>query len=107
MKKTLLVLVLALVGGCQSSSLGLPCTVDADCEYGQSCFLDGFPGGFCTRGCTRAGDTTECPSRSLCSPTSKNDGTLFCTLACNSDSDCRGGSYACAAVGTSLKACRP
>lgn len=110
MKKTLwsLLLAVSFALSCQGTTLGNACTVDSECEYGQSCFLTGFPGGFCTRGCTRAGGPNECPGRAVCSSTSTQNGTLFCTTACNDDNDCRGGQYTCGQIeGTTLKACRP
>ena len=115
MKKTLLLLIAAssfsLAGlSCGVNTVGTACTVDRDCDLGQSCFMTGFPGGLCTRGCTRLGESgTECPSGSVCSATSiAGSSTLFCATPCSDDSQCRGDVYRCRAVsGTDKKACAP
>lgn len=114
MRKTLLSLLVTgsfscLALSCQGTTLGNSCTTDSECEYGQTCFLTGFPGGMCTKGCTRPGAGTECPGKSICASTSTNTGTLICTNACTDDSQCRGGQYTCGPVtpGSTEKACRP
>ena len=112
MKKTLLLLLAAssfslAALSCGSSTLTNPCTVDRDCEPGQSCFLNGFPGGFCTRGCTQEGAiATECPGGSTCIRLTGTS-TLFCSKGCTDDAQCRDG-YACrAASGSDKRACAP
>lgn len=96
----------ALLFSCQGSTAGAPCTVAEDCEKGESCYLTGFPGGFCTRGCVREGSTQECPGGTIC--TRSTTGVTFCSTLCTDGSGCRGGQYACAAVNQSDKlACRP
>ncbi len=114
MKKTLLLLLAAssfsiAALSCGSTTLGNPCEVDRDCEGGQTCFLNGFPGGVCTRGCSREGELgRECPGNSVCVRATTTSSTLFCSNACTDDSQCRGGAYLCrATAGGTVKACAP
>ena len=116
MRKTLSPVVLAwwfslaALSSCSGGTIGNPCTTDRDCEPGQSCFLNGFPGGYCSRGCTREGGVSigECPGSSVCSGTSiAGSSTLFCADTCTDPSQCRE-SYNCRTLpGTDLKACAP
>ena len=82
MKKTLMML-LTVVGfslscGQAASSVGAICAADSECDKGQSCFMSSeFPGGFCTKGCTREGEIMECPLGSICTRSTKN--SLFCS----------------------------
>ena len=97
---------------CQGNTIGLACTVDQDCDRGQSCFTEttpgGFPGGFCTKGCVREGVSTDCPAGSICTRTSAANPTVFCSSPCTGDSQCRGGQYACRAITNSTeRACAP
>ncbi len=113
MKKTLvsLLAVAALALGalsCQGNTVGNSCTVDSDCDRGQSCFLDGFPGGFCTKGCVQEGVTTDCPMGMVCTRNTAAKPTLICSTACTDDAQCRGGAYLCREVrSSSQKACAP
>jgi hypothetical protein len=113
MKKTLVPLLLAgafSLGAlsCQGNTVGLGCTVDKDCDRGQSCFLTDFPGGFCTRGCVQEGSTLECPMGTVCTRTTAASPTLFCSSTCTDDGQCRGGQYACRSItGSMQKACAP
>jgi hypothetical protein len=110
MKRALLfAATLGLFLSCQTSTIGLACLADGDCDHGQSCFSSamGFPGGYCTRGCTQEGVLTECPQGSICTKTSVGS-VLFCSTICSADGDCRGGQYTCNGVtGSNQKACRP
>lgn len=106
MKKTL-VLLLAVVG-CQANTVGNSCTVDRDCDRGQTCMLDGFPGGFCSKGCVQEGATTDCPAGTICTRTSGPNPAIFCGNSCTEDAQCRGGAYLCRAITNSAeKACAP
>ena len=114
MKKTLLLLLVAgsfSLGllSCQGNTVGVGCTSDSECDRGQSCFTNGFPGGYCTKGCTHEGTTTECPNGTICARTSVlSSSTLFCGIWCKGDGECRGGQYTCAATaGSEQKACAP
>src|SRR6185436_5707816 len=93
MKKTLMIL-LTVVGfllccGQASTSVGALCAADSECDKGQSCFMTAeFPGGYCTKGCTREGEIMECPLGSICTRTTKN--SLFCSTECKDNDGCRG-----------------
>jgi hypothetical protein len=105
MNKALLLAVPALLwSACTVNSTGWNCTVDTDCEMGQTCYTN-FPGGFCTRGCTSPGEINECGGSTIC--TESADGLqIFCSVYCTS-TDCREG-YECAPIVNSThSACRP
>lgn len=107
MNKALLLAVPAVLWmSCQTNTVGLGCTVDADCDSGQTCFMtNGFVGGFCTKGCVQPGETNDCPGGSIC--TESSDGlSRFCSVECD-NGNCRDG-YTCAMVPQSThSACRP
>jgi hypothetical protein len=88
-----------------ASRVGQPCTVQTDCEPGQSCFTSG-PGGFCSKGCSFQGATTaECPGGTVCTHVDAN--TLVCAPICQSSADCRE-QYGCGQViGSTHSACQP
>jgi len=69
--------------------IGQPCTSDSQCviSEGGICLTaaDGFPGGYCTRGCT-----SFCGVGFLC----VDAGSLACFTECTSARDCRSG-YVC------------
>ncbi|MEW5742024.1 MAG: hypothetical protein AB1938_24125 [Myxococcota bacterium] len=96
-------LALTPLAGCNAVTVGNTCDTREDCVPGQDCFS--APGGFCTRGCTEPGRTTDCPSGTIC--------TFFgqiqvCSPICDSAGECRN-DYECVEAGgtTALKACRP
>ncbi|HET9450745.1 MAG TPA: S8 family serine peptidase, partial [Aggregicoccus sp.] len=79
----------------QELLIGAPCTSDADCPDGGSCFTaaeDLWPGGYCTRECT----SLACPAASTCYPF--QGGTRQCLEDCvgagTSSHSCREG-YVC------------
>jgi hypothetical protein len=93
-------LALALAG-CGVSSVGRACTLDVDCDRGQTCYTDA-PGGYCTKGCDAEGTSKDCPGGTLCAP---HPGRLLCSNPCQADGDCRT-NYVCSAVtGSEQKAC--
>ena len=97
------VLAFVALSGCFYTTLGGPCETSNQCQAGQEC-LDG-PGGFCSRGCTEAGQTRDCPNDSVCTLFGKQ---LLCSDPCNVDRDCREG-YQCVLthVGGNKSACAP
>lgn len=110
MKPILLVTAfLSFATACGSvSTIGAPCTVNTECEYGQVCNSSGA-GGFCTRGCTFDGSRGECPTGSTCTMSGSGIGTtvLLCLPLCAGGSGCRDG-YECVAAGsTKITACKP
>ena len=67
------------------------CEVGSDCPGGRC--IAGFPGGLCTRNCTRHAD---CPEGTLCVDTEALDGV--CLYPCSTDGQCvetLGGGYTC------------
>jgi hypothetical protein len=96
-------LAFAALLGCNAVTVGISCRSREDCVPGQDCFT--APDGFCTRGCTEAGRTTDCPSGTICTFFGQSQ---VCSPLCNSNGDCRTG-YICVEAGgtTALKACRP
>ncbi len=91
------------LSACGSSSVGRPCTVDTDCDNGQTC-LTSAPNGYCTRGCSLEGSATDCPGGTICAD---HGGRLYCSQPCQTQTDCRA-EYECNGVtGSSHKVCRP
>jgi hypothetical protein len=107
MNKALLLAVPAVLWlSCQGNTIGAGCTVDSDCDMGQSCFTGAaWPGGFCTKGCVQPGGANDCPGGTVCTETA--DGLMrFCSIECD-NGNCREG-YTCATVPQSThSACRP
>ena len=105
MKRALVAFAFLLSAACNSGTgVGSPCTVTTDCESAHYCDTS-QPGGFCTRGCTFVGRTTECPGGAICTYTGGT--VMVCAPICTGDSQCRD-LYACNAVtSTDSKACGP
>ncbi len=100
---TLSVAALTLLSACGNNPIGQSCTKTADCDSAQTCFPIGSDG-FCSKSCSQAGTTTECPSASVCARQGAT--ALLCSDACLEQTDCREG-YACNGVsGTEVKACQ-
>lgn len=97
-------LALATLTGCFSTTVGLPCETAMECQAGQACIT--APGGFCSRGCTEAGQTRDCPNDTIC--TNFGDGQLVCSTPCERDADCRP-NFECLLTinGGSTSTCRP
>ena len=75
------------VGG-EGTTVGGPCTTNADCSSQSRCLTEGeFPGGTCTVNCASHDD---CPFGARC--ISKEGG--ICLVECEVPADCRGG-YSC------------
>ncbi|MFZ5443446.1 MAG: hypothetical protein ACOZQL_25790 [Myxococcota bacterium] len=96
-------LALAL-SACGITSVGVPCVDRSDCEPAQECVK--APGGFCTRGCTEAGQARDCPSGTVCTFFGRDQ--LVCSTPCQVDADCRV-NFECVltAPGSTISACRP
>jgi hypothetical protein len=105
-----------LVAGCgddDASGVGNACEVDEDCETGE-CYL-GPGGGYCTSPCSEEGDTSECPTDTICKPI--QGGARRCLLICGSESACTDGDCddetcpdgsSCVSIsGASARACEP
>lgn len=82
--------VLTDAGPQGSTSMGGPCTSDADCADGRCVQGEPFGGGYCTTVDDCQFDT-DCPDGSSCLP---SDQGPICANRCSDDSDCRDG-YAC------------
>lgn len=96
-------LALCALWACGGSSIGQPCTVNDDCDNGQTCFTSA-PGGYCSKGCSIEGSNADCPGGSVCA---QNAELLLCSNTCQSQGDCRA-DYECNGVtGSDAKACRP
>lgn len=97
-------LALVALSGCFYTTLGAPCGTTDQCQAGQECLT--APEGFCSRGCTEAGQTRDCPNDSIC--TNFGGDQLVCSDRCNVDGDCRDG-YVCLLTheGGTQSACRP
>lgn len=95
---------LASLSGCNAVTVGLACASQDECSPGQRCHP--APGGFCTRGCTQAGEEQDCPGGTIC--TFFGGSEQVCSPLCQTDADCRV-NYVCQEVGgtTAKKACRP
>lgn len=85
-------------------AVGLECTSRDQCEAGQDCFPT--PDGFCSKGCSEAGQTRECPAGTVC--TTFYGTTQVCSPTCEGSGDCREG-FSCtqAGPGAELSACQP
>lgn len=103
MKRTfLLSLALSFFAACGTTSVGLECTTNDQCDNGQTCYTNA-PGGYCTRGCFTEGTDQDCPSGSICTASGLG---LICANTCGSQGDCRD-EYECNGVsGTDVKSCR-
>ena len=107
MKTALAVSLFLVLVGCQGNTVGLACSADSDCDKGQSCYTNGFPGGMCTKGC---GNDIECPNGTFCAILESDISIQVCAVACTStdETGCRGGQYTCKAVtATDKRACYP
>lgn len=102
--KHALILFFALFSfGCGTTSTGLECTVNLDCDDGQTCYT-AAPGGYCTSGCSVEGSDEDCPEQTVCASTTFG---LVCARLCSAQSDCRE-AYECNGVSRSdAKVCRP
>jgi len=87
---------------CSGNTVGQSCANAADCQSGQTCLLSD-PGGYCTKGCSIAGDVQACPVGSICAA---QDAGMYCSATCGGAGDCRA-AYTCASVtpSTTTKAC--
>lgn len=106
MTRLMLVMFSVLMfAGCNGTSAGIPCETRDECEAGQDCFE--APGGFCTRGCSEAGTTRECPVGTVCT-TFTGAGAQVCSNTCERNADCRV-NFECQLThqGSSVSACRP
>lgn len=101
-RSLLLLLPLSLFAvGC-GSTVGDPCTTEADCG-GQVCLnRDWTPGGYCTKSCT-VGVEDSCPGGSLCVRDAVAKDLPGCLRTCKGNSDCRSG-YTCRSVRDSTTA---
>lgn len=99
------VLVAAVGLGACGTTVGMSCVTGNQCGAGLSCF-DGPPGGICSRGCTEAGSTRECPDGARCTPFGHS--LLLCSTGCDTDAQCRI-NYRCVELEgpADLKSCRP
>ena len=105
MKRALVTFAVLFCAGCNNSTdVGSPCTVTADCDPAHYCVTTA-PGGFCTRGCTFEGRKDECPGGSVCAYIGGT--VLVCAPICTSTSQCRD-KYDCNTnVGTDVRSCTP
>lgn len=103
MRRVLLAVAVLTLSACGGTAVGRACTADADCDAGQICYTS-LPGGFCSKGCSESGSTTECPGGTVCSTHSTQ---LLCAPTCQVKTDCRT-DYECNGVsGSNVKSCRP
>lgn len=105
MTRLMLAIFAALtLAACNGTSAGIPCMDRDECEPGQDCFE--APGGFCSRGCSEAGATRECPTGTVCTNFGRN--SLVCSTPCRQDSDCRV-NFTCLPtnLGSATRACVP
>jgi hypothetical protein len=99
------VLVAAVGLGACGTTVGLACETRTQCGAGLSCVAEA-PGGICSRGCTEAGSTRECPDGSRCTPFGHS--LLLCSTGCDTDAQCRI-NYKCVELEgpAGQKSCRP
>ena len=64
-----------------------PCSCDADCAAGESCFRTSYhdPGN-CTRGCIA---DTDCPGDSYCRPVTRRNATVYICLSASQNAQTR------------------
>lgn len=80
------------------------CTANTDCDEGLTCDTT-VPMGYCTKTCTTAGSTDQCPEDSVCDALS--GATLGCVKICSGQSDCREDLSCNGVSGSEHKACKP
>ena len=103
-------LVTFVVLACGIASCGDPpnvsgtCTANADCDEGLTCDT-AVPMGYCTKACTTAGSTDQCPEDTVCDALSGT--SLGCVKICSVQSDCRADLSCNGVSGSSHKACKP
>lgn len=103
MRAICLVLLLAACGEAPPN-VGAACDGDQACDEGLSCEL-AVAGGYCTRDCTRSGDTSECPEDSICDDIF--GAATACVRICQSSADCREDQDCNGVSGSNVKACKP
>lgn len=84
-----------------NATIGTACTQDAQCGFGETCFLNGASTGVCTQSC--ATSCGACPGGTTCHPAGTN-GDLICLRDCTPGS-CGAGEQ-CADTSTG-KGCLP
>jgi hypothetical protein len=94
---------LFFVTACGPNAVGRTCQTNADCSDTYSCFTQ-VAGGFCSRGCTAEGETSECPTQSACARVAAN--TQVCSPICTDDAQCGTGLKCGAVNGFAQKVCR-
>lgn len=103
MRRTLLTFAIFTLSACGGTSVGNECTETANCDSGQTCYTQ-LPGGYCSKGCSVEGSTTECPGGTVCS---NHSNILLCAPTCQTKEDCRA-DYECNGLsGSEEKSCRP
>jgi hypothetical protein len=109
MRAYLYVFVLAVaagLAGCGDSghAVGGSCGAGGDCADGLRCDTT-IPGGYCTKDCTTAGSTDECPEGAVCDEVT--GAQVYCVQICQTSADCPD-TLDCNGVSSSnLKACKP
>jgi|CXWL01.1.fsa_nt_gi hypothetical protein len=99
-----LTLAFAAFGCGVSTSAGSACQTNGECQLGQTC-NNGYPSGFCAKGCLQEGSTDECPAGTICSQIGTNQ--RYCAVICTDQAQCRE-FYNCNGVTASnVKACQP
>ena len=91
--RNLLAAAALFLAACGLSTVGHPCTTNAECGNPWTCYTNA-PGGLCTRGCDQEGTGKDCPGGTVCASSS---GGLVCAVICQSAGECRA-EYDCTQV---------
>ena len=96
--------MLIAASGDDPPNVGGTCTAADGCDDGLMCNTT-VPGGYCTKSCTTAGSTSECPDDSVCDAITGT--AIACVKICSTKEDCRTDQDCNGITGSNTKACKP
>lgn len=98
--------LILLVAACSSDppNIGATCTASDGCDEELTCNT-AIPSGYCSKPCTTAGSTSECPDDSICDAISGS--AVACVKICVTSADCRIDLDCNGVSNSNIKACKP
>jgi hypothetical protein len=96
--------MLIVACGGDPPNVGSACTATDGCDEELMCDTT-VPAGYCTKACTMAGSTSECPEESICDAVAGT--AMECVKTCKTSADCRTDQDCNGVTGSNIKACKP